>query len=127
MTAGWERPLTRRRFVATAAAAAGSLGSLGALARAASAAPAALPAPAHSGIDHVVVVMMENRSFDHFMGWLPSADGKQAGLTYLDPKGARARDVSARAGLPGLRLRSIPTIRTTVRAWSGTTARATAG
>ena len=88
MTAGWERPLTRRRFVATAAAAAGSLGSLGALARAASAAPAALPAPAHSGIDHIVVVMMENRSFDHIMGWLPNADGKQAGLTYLDPNGA---------------------------------------
>src|SRR5829696_7660579 len=23
-----------------------------------------------SGIDHVVVVMMENRSFDHWLGWL---------------------------------------------------------
>src|SRR5690242_15939409 len=28
--------------------------------------------------------MMENRSFDHFLGWLPGADGKQAGMTYLD-------------------------------------------
>jgi phospholipase C len=27
---------------------------------------------------------MENRSFDHFLGWLPNADGKQAGLTYYD-------------------------------------------
>jgi phospholipase C len=35
----------------------------------------------------VVVVMMENRSFDHFLGWLPGADGKQAGLTYTDTKG----------------------------------------
>jgi phospholipase C len=90
VTAAWERPLTRRRFVATAAAAAGSLagaGALGTLARATAAAPAALPSPAHSGIDHVVVVMMENRSFDHLLGWLPGADGKQAGLTYLDAQG----------------------------------------
>jgi len=47
-----------------------------------------LPKPQQSGIEHVVVVMMENRSFDHFLGWLPGADGKQAGLTYLDPQGA---------------------------------------
>jgi phospholipase C len=30
---------------------------------------------------------MENRSFDHFLGWLPNADGKQAGLTYVDRQG----------------------------------------
>jgi phospholipase C len=46
-----------------------------------------LPAPDASGIDHVVVVMMENRSFDHFLGWLPGADGKQAGLSYVDRYG----------------------------------------
>src|SRR6202171_6008884 len=46
-----------------------------------------LPSPADSGIEHVVVVTMENRSFDHFLGWLPNADGKQAGLSYLDPNG----------------------------------------
>ncbi len=46
-----------------------------------------LPAPDSSGIDHVVVVMMENRSFDHFMGWLPGANGKQAGLSYVDRYG----------------------------------------
>jgi len=39
-------------------------------------------------IRHVVVLMMENRSFDHFLGWLPGADGKQAGLAYLDANGA---------------------------------------
>jgi phospholipase C len=44
--------------------------------------------PASSGIQHVVVVMMENRSFDHFLGWLPGADGRQAGLTYSDRAGA---------------------------------------
>ncbi len=46
-----------------------------------------LPSPENSGIEHVVVVTMENRSFDHFLGWLPNADGKQAGLTYVDSAG----------------------------------------
>jgi phospholipase C len=48
-----------------------------------------LPAPGRSGIEHVVVVMMENRSFDHFLGWLPGADGRQAGLSYVDRYGVR--------------------------------------
>jgi phospholipase C len=39
-------------------------------------------------IEHVVVLTMENRSFDHFLGWLPGADGKQAGLSYPDASGA---------------------------------------
>ena len=46
-----------------------------------------LPSPASSGIEHIVVVTMENRSFDHFLGWLPNADGKQAGLTFADSAG----------------------------------------
>jgi len=46
-----------------------------------------LPDPRSSGIDHIVVVMMENRSFDHFLGWLPNADGKQAGLSYRNATG----------------------------------------
>src|SRR5437016_14061421 len=46
-----------------------------------------LPSPKRSGIEHVVVVMMENRSFDHFLGWLPAADGRQAGLVYPDAAG----------------------------------------
>src|SRR5436305_1163821 len=48
-----------------------------------------LPAPNASGIDHIVVVTMENRSFDHFLGWLPSANGRQAGLQYPDRNGAK--------------------------------------
>jgi len=40
-----------------------------------------LPQPNQSGIEYVVVVTMENRSFDHFFGWWPSANGKQAGLS----------------------------------------------
>jgi phospholipase C len=43
--------------------------------------------PTTSGIDHIVVVMMENRSFDHFFGWLPGADGRQAGLSFTDRDG----------------------------------------
>jgi phospholipase C len=46
-----------------------------------------LPEPSESGIEHIVLVMMENRSFDHFLGWLPGANGHQAGLTYLDKNG----------------------------------------
>ena len=46
-----------------------------------------LPSPQNSGIEHIVVVMMENRSFDHFLGWLPNANGKQAGFTYVDSAG----------------------------------------
>ncbi|MHB1172677.1 MAG: alkaline phosphatase family protein [Lacisediminihabitans sp.] len=47
----------------------------------------ALPSPADSDIDHIIVLMMENRSFDHFLGWMPGADGKQAGLSYVDRYG----------------------------------------
>lgn len=41
-----------------------------------------------SGVDHIVVVQMENRSFDHFLGWHPTANGMQAGLAYPDETGA---------------------------------------
>jgi phospholipase C len=46
-----------------------------------------VPNPNNSGIEHIVVMTMENRSFDHILGWLPGADGRQAGLTYLDSAG----------------------------------------
>ena len=41
-----------------------------------------LPPRATATVDHIVVVMMENRSFDHLLGWLPNANGRQTGLTY---------------------------------------------
>jgi phospholipase C len=47
----------------------------------------ALPSPRNLPIDTFVVLMMENRSFDHYLGWLPGADGRQAGLRYSDGKG----------------------------------------
>src|SRR5213082_2349165 len=46
-----------------------------------------LPSPKNSGIEHIVVVTMENRSFDHFLGWLPNADGQQSN-SYPLPNGA---------------------------------------
>ncbi|MHB8680481.1 MAG: alkaline phosphatase family protein [Acidimicrobiales bacterium] len=81
---------------AGAAALGGGLAARGAMAPALSVGPGSgvvelplptLPDPAGSGIEHVVVVMMENRSFDHFLGWLPGANGIQSGLSYPDPAG----------------------------------------
>jgi phospholipase C len=48
-----------------------------------------LPTPQNMPIDHFVVLMMENRSFDHYFGWLPSADAVQ-NRTYLDPDNGNA-------------------------------------
>jgi phospholipase C len=89
---------TRRQFLTGAAAtvaggvlAGGPGGFLQGLAGAAGGTTApvsALPPPGRSGIDHIVVVMMENRSFDHYLGWLPGANGRQAGLHYVDRDGA---------------------------------------
>jgi phospholipase C len=37
---------------------------------------------------HIVLVMMENRSFDHLLGWLgPVANGKQEGLSFTNASG----------------------------------------
>jgi phospholipase C len=48
-----------------------------------------LPNPRNAPIDTFVVLMMENRSFDHYLGWMPEADGRQAGLSYVDKTGKR--------------------------------------
>lgn len=83
--------VTRREFIAGAAAGAvgGTLisGTTPASAAARIRLQTRLPRAESSGIDHVVVVMMENRSFDHYLGWLPDADGRQGGLVYSDPAG----------------------------------------
>ena len=84
--------ISRRRFLHGAAATVGlsALGSLGRVQPAFSR-TIALPPPEASGIEHVIVLMMENRSFDHFLGWLPGADGQQRGLTYNDSAGVPHR------------------------------------
>lgn len=48
-----------------------------------------LPTPADSGIDHIVLVVMENRSFDHFLGWVPGAEGVQGGRKFTDAFGKK--------------------------------------
>ena len=56
------------------------------LARAASAATSAVTPNGRGGVEHVVILMMENRSFDHFLSWLPGADGR-SDLAYLSTDG----------------------------------------
>ena len=92
MTTDFDRPgapapstITRRRFIGGAAAGVFGMGAFGQARRLS--AQSTLPAPESSGIDHIVVVMMENRSYDHFLGWMPKSDGRQEGLTYLDANG----------------------------------------
>jgi phospholipase C len=75
---------TRRHFIRTTAGAAAGL-SMGSVLSAKAAKP--VPMANRTGIEHIVLVMMENRSFDHFLGWLPGATGRQAGLTYTDSSG----------------------------------------
>src|SRR4051812_39376081 len=48
---------------------------------------AKLPSPRNMPIDTFVVLQMENRSFDHYLGWMPEADGRQAGLSFTDKQG----------------------------------------
>ena len=78
--------------------------------------------PRRAPFEHVVVLMMENRSFDHFLGWLPGADGRQAGLSLPRPRRRAAtrrtrwRPTSRAAGTP------IPTTPTRAGASSTTAA-----
>ena len=44
------------------------------------------PGP-EAGIDHIVVVMMENRSYDHLLGWLPGGESMPEATTFLDDAG----------------------------------------
>jgi len=77
----------RRRFLRKAAISGGAFAALHAVAVRPSFGQAQLPPPDQSGIEHIVVVMMENRSFDHMLGWVEGADGRQSGLKYPDRGG----------------------------------------
>src|ERR1051326_8255285 len=79
--------IRRRQVLTGLAAAAGAAALPDAITGAQAQTLPPLPKPEHSGIDHIVVVMMENRSFDHFLGWVPGADGRQAGQSYPDKDG----------------------------------------
>src|ERR1051325_10761196 len=66
--------ISRRHFIQTTAGAAGAAALGGATLLHAQ--RRGLPSPQSSGIDHIVVVMMENRSFDHMLGWVPELCGE---------------------------------------------------
>ena len=69
--------LTRREFLQIVAASAGvAVTGTELLSRAVASASPALTPHGSRGVRHIVVLMMENRSFDHFLGWLPGADGR---------------------------------------------------
>ena len=77
---------TRRKFLQLTAATGGAaLTGAEFLAQTARAAPALSP-QGSNGVEHVVVLMMENRSFDHYLGWLPGANGR-ADMSYPSPDG----------------------------------------
>ncbi|HEU0033196.1 MAG TPA: alkaline phosphatase family protein [Kofleriaceae bacterium] len=78
------RTLSRRQFLAGSAA---GLAALGLSRRTGFAKTGPLPKPDKSGIRHIIVAMVENRSFDHLLGWHPNADAMQAGLVYYDAAG----------------------------------------
>jgi phospholipase C len=83
----WE--VSRREFLKKTTAAAAAAGTARWLPTRVSAARRnkELPMPNKSGVEHIVVVMMENRSFDHLLGWLPNAQARQSGLVYRDRNG----------------------------------------
>ena len=97
MAANPEATMQRRDFLRRSAWAAGAAGAAASLplnlllgeaaSRAAAASP--LPSPSNMPIDHFVVLMMENRSFDHYFGWRTDADAVQH-RTYLDPDNGNA-------------------------------------
>jgi phospholipase C len=85
---------TRREFLERTAYTAGMAGLTAALpastilaeAAEAAARSSGLPSPRNLPIDHFVVLMMENRSFDHYFGWVAEADGIQ-NQSFTDPTG----------------------------------------
>src|SRR3954451_7206076 len=97
MAADPQGTLRRREFLTRTAYAAGLAGAAASLpldlmigeAAKQEARAAGLPTPQNMPIDHFVVLMMENRSFDHYFGWLPNADAVQS-RTYLDPDNGNA-------------------------------------
>jgi phospholipase C len=86
--------LSRREFLERTAYAAGLAGVTGlsantilAEAALASHARSALPSPRNVPIDHFVLLMMENRSFDHYFGWLTGDADATQNQRYRNPSG----------------------------------------
>jgi phospholipase C len=94
-----EAYLRRREFIARTASFAGLAGLATTLPSSTLVAEAArlqtrampLPSPRNMPLDTIVVLMMENRSFDHYFGWHPDADAMNEGLSYVDGRGRVVR------------------------------------
>ena len=71
--------LSRRKFLQISAASSGlAITGTDLLSRAVANAASTVRPLGSRGIRHIVILMMENRSFDHFLGWLPGADGARS-------------------------------------------------
>jgi phospholipase C len=69
--------LSRRKFLQIAAASTGlAVTGTDLLTQAAANASTVITPDGSHGVRHIVILMMENRSFDHFLGWVPGADGR---------------------------------------------------
>ena len=92
LTVAPDETLRRREFLGRTAALAGAAGLASAVPLETLMTEAAkvqtrasqLPSARKLPIDTFVVVMMENRSFDHYFGWHEEADAKNKGLAYPD-------------------------------------------
>src|ERR1700743_511344 len=76
--------INRRQFLRTAAGAVSGAALAGSSLKAQQ---STLSDPASCGADHIVVVMMENRSFDHLLGWGPGRSRQQPALSYVGAHG----------------------------------------
>jgi phospholipase C len=75
--------LSRRKFLQISAASTGlAIAGTDLLGQAVANASSTVRAQGSRGIRHIVILMMENRSFDHFLGWVPGADGRRD-LTFV--------------------------------------------
>jgi phospholipase C len=75
--------LPRRKFLQIAAASSGlAITGTDLLSQAVANASSTIRANGSQGIQHIVILMLENRSFDHFLGWVPGVDGRHD-LTYV--------------------------------------------
>jgi phospholipase C len=75
--------LSRRKFLQISAASTGlAIAGTDLLSQAVANASSTTRDHGSQGINHIVILMMENRSFDHFLGWVPGADGRHD-LTFV--------------------------------------------
>ncbi len=84
----WQAKISRRRFLGTGAALAGAAALAGVLPESVLRAASASAAPARHSFDlsqikHLVFLMQENRSFDHYFGTFPKVAG------FSDPRAVR--------------------------------------